>query len=352
MTGVGTLVWEAQPGEPDGPLRLAPVRRAALPADAGTTDVRVRFSALCGSDTSKLCSDSWGGPIPEGWVPGHEVVGIDDTTGNWVAVNPLVACDACAECVLGRIHLCPSLRRIGWDLPGGLAESVRVPVRNAVPLPAGAPDPVVFVLADPVAVALHGVRCGLQAPPSSGTSRLGVIGAGTLGICTAVVAARAGWDVLLTTRRPDHEARLRTLLAGTSVTVCPTAGLPAGACDAVVDAASGHSPAPLLQALEAVRDGGTVLVQNAYAPQVQLPTPVREVFRRSLTIRGSYSYCRANDCDDFRDALQLLDQDADSAWATALISTRYPLAWLPDALAALRPDAAGRPLKVLLTSRS
>ncbi|MDH6580317.1 alcohol dehydrogenase catalytic domain-containing protein [Kitasatospora sp. MAP5-34] len=351
MTGVDTLVWEARLDGTSRSPRLAPVRRAASATNAGTTEVRVRFSGLCGSDTGKLCSDAWCGPLPEGWVPGHEVVGIDTRTGTWVAVNPLVGCEGCAECALGRLHLCPGLRRVGWDLPGGLAESVRVPVRNAVPLTSGAADPAVFVLADPVAVALHGVRCGLPAPASSRAGRLGVIGAGTLGICTAVSAARSGWDVFLATRRPGQEERLRTLLADTGVTVCPESGLPAGTCDAVVDAASGHSAAPLLQALEAVRDGGTILVQNAYAPQVKLSTPLREVFRRSITLRGSYSHCRANNGDDFRDALQLLVQAADSAWATALTSTRYPLARLPDALAALHPDAAHRPPKVLLTFR-
>lgn len=350
MTGTSALVWEARSAGAGRSPRLTAVRRTALPADAGTTEVRVRFSGLCGSDTGKLCSDSWSGPLPERWVPGHEIVGIDTRTGTWVAVNPLAGCEGCADCALGRGHLCPDLRRVGWDLPGGLAESVRVPLRNAVPLPTGAVDPAVYVLADPVAVALHGVRCGLPAPAPSGIGRLGVIGAGTLGICTAVSAARAGWDVLLATRRPDQQEQLRALLVGTGVTVCPMPGLPARACEAVVDAASGQSSAPLLQALEGVRDGGTILVQNAYAPRVTLSVPLREVFRRSLTVRGSYSHCRADSRDDFQDALQFLAQAADSAWVTFLTSTRYPLSRLPDVLAALHPDSAHRPPKALLTS--
>lgn len=351
MTGTSTLVWEARLAGTSRSLRLAAMRRIALPADAGTTEVRVRFSGLCGSDTGKLVASSWCGPVPEGWVPGHEVVGIDTRSGTWAAVNPLVSCGSCAECALGRIHLCPGLRRVGWDLPGGLAESVRVPSGNAIPLPSGRADPAVFVLADQMAVALHGVRCGLHTPASSGAHRLGVIGAGPLGICTAVSAARAGWDVSIAARRPDQEERLRALLAGTGVAVCPASGLRAGTCDVVVDAASGHSAAPLLQALEAARDGGTILVQNAYAPQVRFPAPLREVFRRSLTVRGSYSHCRADNRDDFRDALQLLAQAAENAWVTALTSARYPLERLPDALAALHPDSAHRPPKVLLTAR-
>src|SRR5207244_10084077 len=83
-------------------------------------------------------------------------------------------------------------------------------------------------------------------------------------------------------------------------------------CDAVVDAASGGTDRSLQQALAAVRDGGTVLVQTAYRPDVALSTPLRDVFRRSITMRGSFSYCRTGGRDDFRDALCVLG--AASRW--------------------------------------
>ena len=350
MSARSDLVWEARSPGAGEPLRLTAVRRTVAPLES-FTEIRMRFSGLCGSDLCKLDAGSWAGSIPQGWVPGHEVVGIDTRTDRWVAVNPLVSCDRCAECAIGRIHLCTSLQRIGWDLPGGMAESLHVPPQSAVPLPPDTLDPVVFVLADPMAVALHGIRCGLPGPPADGTRRLGVIGAGTLGICTAVSAVHAGWEVCLATRTADQAGRLGAILAGTGISALPATDLASGSCDAVVDAASGRSDAPLLSALKAVRDGGTVLIQNAYAPQVALSVPLREVFRRSITLRGSYSHCRAAGGDDFRDAIRLLHESAGSRWVTALTATRYPLAWLPDALATLHPNVANRPIKVLLASR-
>ncbi|MGW3655176.1 zinc-dependent alcohol dehydrogenase [Streptomyces sp. NPDC005151] len=329
-------------------VRAGTLRRTAAPADTATPThdtvlIRTRYTALCGSDTAKLLP-GWHGPTPDPWFPGHEIVGVDPRNGDWVVVNPLVGCRACHECAKGRTQLCQGLRRIGWDLPGGLAESVRVPVSSVVRLPAGLADPAHGVLADPMAVALHGVRCGLRLRTSPG--RLGVIGTGPLGICTAVYAASVGWDVHVTARSAARREELSQALDGSGVMVHDK-NLPS--CDAVIDAASGHDDSPLLQAVESVRDGGTVVVQNAYAPPVTLSLPLRALFRRSITVRGSFSYCRADDRDDFGDALRLIARGG--AWAGALTRDRFPLLDLPQGLSALRRDAR-RPLKVLLTSNT
>ncbi|KUJ68701.1 hypothetical protein ACZ90_17655 [Streptomyces albus subsp. albus] len=325
--------WAVEGGE---------LRRHPAPVDtrltSDTTTVGIRFAGVCGSDVAKL-NHPWQGRLPEPWYPGHEIVGVDMGTGSWVAVDPLVPCRSCHYCDRGHVHLCPGLRRVGWDLPGGLADAVTVPRDNVVPLPHPR-DPAYGVLADPIAVALHGVRCGLGAP----LGRLGVIGGGVIGVCTAICAAEAGWDVHMLVREPSRSRQLTSVLD--SPIRLHATDLPP--CDVVVDAASGDSDAPLRQALSAVRDGGTVLVQNAYAPQVQLSVPLRDVFRRSITLRGSFSYCRANGHDDFRDAINLLARAGD--WAALMTRDRFPLGELPQGLAALRAEPRHRPFKVLLTS--
>jgi D-altritol 5-dehydrogenase len=73
----------------------------------------------------------------------------------------------------------------------------------------------------------------------------------------------------------------------------------------VVDAATGANPAPLDLALRLVRDGGAVVVQNAYHPGVRLPASLRGLFHRSIRLIGSFSYCR-REPDDFTLALDLL----------------------------------------------
>jgi threonine dehydrogenase-like Zn-dependent dehydrogenase len=306
----------------------------------GTAHVAVHYTGVCGSDVAKL-SYPWQGQLPEPWYPGHEIVGIDRETGGWVAVDPLVPCRSCRYCERGQVHFCPELRRVGWDLPGGLAHAVRVPRDNVVPLPA-LHDPAHGVLADPMAVALHGVRCGLPAA----TGRLGIIGGGVLGVCTAICAADAGWDVHMLIRKPCQLHQLSYVLP--SHISLHTGELPR--CDAVVDAASGGSDAPVRQALKAVRDGGTVLVQNAYAPQVVLSVALREIFRRSITLRGSFSYCRADGHDDFTDAVGIVAKGGD--WAALMTRDRFPLGDLPQGLRALKSGARHRPFKLLLTSHT
>ena len=104
--------------------------------------------------------------------------------------------------------------------------------------------------------------------------------------------------------------------------------------DVVVDAATGHNSQPLELALQLIRDGGTVVVQNAYEPGVLLQTPLRSVFRRSIRLVGSFSYCRRKDPDDLAEALDLVRRLPDIS--DCLTSERWPAVNLPEALDALR----------------
>jgi len=75
---------------------------------------------------------------------------------------------------------------VGHHRPGGWAELIVVPERNAVPLPAGIPFPHAAVLMCSSATALHALRRGRV----SGGDRVAVFGAGGLGM-SAVQLARA-----------------------------------------------------------------------------------------------------------------------------------------------------------------
>jgi threonine dehydrogenase-like Zn-dependent dehydrogenase len=277
----------------DGQLRLLDVDPS--PAGQDTVVVDVRYSGVCGSDIPKVL-DPQSFSLPNHWRPGHEVVGTDPT-GQWVAIDPLAGCGQCADCAAGDNHLCPDLKRLGWDLPGGFAEAVSVPLGQTHALPADL-DPLLAVLADPaVATAIHGLRRTPIQPPG----RLAVIGAGTVGLLAALYAAFAGWNV-----RVIHRAGKQPI-ASTFADVLTFQSHDAprrpSPFQAVVDAATGASSAPLVQAVSLVADGGTVVVLNAYAPGVTLSTPLRDIFRRSIRLVGSFSYCRRGEPNDFRAAL-------------------------------------------------
>ena len=324
-------------GVRDGALHWG---RSPRPAPArGETLVKVALAGVCGSDVAKLTKDR----IPDpgySWRPGHEIVGWDlrSHPERLVAVNPLVPCGRCDRCAVGHIDLCPELRMLGWALPGGFAEYVTVPVSGAVPLPDGL-DATHAVLADPTAVAVHGIRCGLgHLVPR----RLAVIGSGALAVAGAAYAASIGWDVTLIVRGDEkREALTGTLKASVAF------GAPGRHFDAVVDAASGHDDSPFTAALDLVRDGGVIVAQTSYHPGVRLSRDLREPIRRALTITGSFTYCRSDGHDDFAIALDLLA--ARPSWAARYVGDAYPLADLPQALAALSSGVAGRPFKAVLS---
>src|SRR5262249_34416780 len=140
------------------------------------------------------------------WQPGHEIVAHDVTAGPVsdepagppVTVNPLVYCRECARCRAGEVNLCASLRMVGWHLPGAFAEYLVVRRRTVVAVPPGLP-PDRAVLAEPTAVAVHGVRCGVHSRPPG---QLAVVGSGTLAVASAAYAASLGWRVSLLARDP------------------------------------------------------------------------------------------------------------------------------------------------------
>ncbi|OSC41852.1 alcohol dehydrogenase catalytic domain-containing protein [Mycobacterium decipiens] len=279
----------------DGELRLRTVDPPEPVDDEIVVDVR--YSGICGSDIAKILNPQHFS-LPTRWRPGHEVVGTDQT-GQWVAIDPLVACGHCADCAARSNHLCRDLKRLGWDMPGGFAEQVSVPLGQIHPLPSDL-DPRVATLADPAAVAIHGLRC----TPLHASGRLAVIGAGTVGLLTGLYAASAGWDVTVIHRngkRPAAAAFADMLTFQPEATASGPDHF-----QVVVDAASGATSTPLEQALRLVADGGSVVVVNAYAPAVTLRTPLRDIFRRSIQLIGSFSYCRRSEYGDFVAALGLL----------------------------------------------
>lgn len=216
--------WEIRVGE----LELREV--GSVHPREGETVVRVGYAGICGSDLPKLRRPN-GFVLPELWRPGHEIVGMDQN-GRVVAIDPLVPCGTCARCTDGATHLCFELRRLGWDLPGGLADQVVVPAANAPPLPDGL-DRLHAVLADPTAVAIHGLRCNPIGPPG----RLAVVGAGTVGLLTALYAHQQGWAVTVVHR--DERAPHATVADAVPAVFRSPAALIGETFGVVVDAATG-----------------------------------------------------------------------------------------------------------------
>jgi threonine dehydrogenase-like Zn-dependent dehydrogenase len=179
-----------------GPGRIgieeAPEPRLQSPTDA---IVRVTTAALCGSELPY-----YRGQLPrEGGGSGHEFAGTVVNAGDAVTrVNagqrvvsaPSVACGGCIYCMQGRLGLCERQQTFGRELPGALAELVRVPNADTMleKLPDDLPD-------DKAIFASHlltGVYAALTDAGLKAGDSVAVMGCGPAGLCSQLMARTMG----------------------------------------------------------------------------------------------------------------------------------------------------------------
>jgi threonine dehydrogenase-like Zn-dependent dehydrogenase len=158
----------------------------------------------------------------------------------------------------------------------------------------GAVDDRAGALVEPTAVAVHALARAQAAPGE----RMAVIGAGPIGMLTALAAREHGIDVVLVSRNPGRarsagQLGLRTVAPGESVAAF--GGDPPGA---VMECAGSGSAA--LLALELVAPLGRI-VMVGIAPEPFPLDPLPVVFKE-VDIRGAFTYRRR----DFDRAIELL----------------------------------------------
>ncbi|MDQ0028484.1 alcohol dehydrogenase catalytic domain-containing protein [Arthrobacter bambusae] len=144
---------------------------------AGEVLIRVKATAVCGSDLTALRGEQVVGTRPERLVPGHEVAGIVEAVGpgatsvavgDRVAVYLAIGCMKCENCRAGNLMLCPEVKILGFDVQGGDAELVVVPAVNCMRLP------------DEMSFAEGAVATDMFGTQYSAQDRLGVSGADTV----------------------------------------------------------------------------------------------------------------------------------------------------------------------------
>jgi 2-desacetyl-2-hydroxyethyl bacteriochlorophyllide A dehydrogenase len=299
------------------------IRVVVIPAPDGPgTRVRVRSAGICGSDLEMVRTGLAAGTL------GHEIAGVLDD-GTEVAIHPFVPCGTCAQCAAGRFNLCrdATATMLGVFTDGGMAEEIVVPEACIVPL---APGIAVAdaSLVEPLAVSLHACnRVGIQ--PGM---RVGVIGAGTIGLLSAAVARHLGADVAITAR---HDAQQRAAEA---------LGLTLGAprdCDVVFEAAGTASGFD--DAVRACKRTGTIaLVSTTWEP---ISISFLNAQMREVTIVPAFVYGEAHGAREFETAATL--SAAHPEIAPALITHRFSLDEAPRAFA-VATDRAHGAIKVVL----
>ena len=313
------------------------VRELAEP-EPGEGQVRVRVAAcgICGSDLHFLPSPA----IPAGTVMGHEFAGevdavgpgVDDfSVGDRVCVYPFRPVDR---------HDLDVAMTTGLGMGGGqgaYAEKVVAAQEMLWRLPEGMPLEQ-GALVEPLAVALHGLDMAGVEPEDS----CAVIGAGPIGIMTAVALRARGVEQVVVVEKNERRAeRMRGLgfdtvgLDGVHEAVIEKL---AGPPQVVLECA-GHPTAPNL-AIELVAPSGRVGLLGMLEEPVQISQLL--LMLKEAQLRASFAYRPAN----FTEAMELIA--AGRVPADELVTAREPLERAPALFGELTaPDTDH--VKVLLT---
>ena len=185
-------------------IRRIDVRDIPAPKLQRPEDVllRVVSAGVCGSDLHYYRTGRIGDQVVKfPWRVGHEFGAVVEAAGpqatgvkigQTVAVDPLVACGKCDQCRSGRSHTCRRQFFMGCpgEIEGCLAEYVVMPAHCCLPVPAGL-DAMDAALAEPFSICLHAVRQG-GLDKAAGALRVGVLGAGPIGLGVLAAVRAAG----------------------------------------------------------------------------------------------------------------------------------------------------------------
>lgn len=264
----------------------------------GEVEVSVEYAGICGSDMTGFLGHSPRRKPP--LVLGHELVGRLGN-GQRVVANPLISCGHCTACLSGCQNLCDSWRLLGMDrTQGTYAEFVSLPNTQLISIPEELPA-TRAILAEPLANVVHLFRLAAPLP----FFRLAIIGAGTMGALTLLLAQRIGArDILVADVNTERLEVMQQLGADHAAHVGTpegkdraVAGNPAG-FDLVVDASGAASARQL--AFDFCRPGGQVLFlgMGSQRSEIDFVTSIRKEHRVTM----SFAYTPV----DFQRAVHLL----------------------------------------------
>jgi threonine dehydrogenase-like Zn-dependent dehydrogenase len=197
-------------------------------------------------------------------------------------MNP---CGQCGMCADGACNLCADLDEVGFTRPGAFAEALCLPAASLRPLPPGLPGSEACLL-EPLCIALHAVE---RAPDLAGRA-VGVIGAGTVGLLVAQLAAANGAKSVVVA---DPLPSRRQVAGEFGLSAHPAAGDWAPELPDVVFEATGVA-AVYPDGLLATRPGGAYVLVGYSGDDTVMVQP-SAVMLRELTVYGVLSGYRQLD---------------------------------------------------------
>jgi threonine dehydrogenase-like Zn-dependent dehydrogenase len=322
---------------------------------------------VCGTDVHLHHGRLAGVPYP--LIPGHVSVGrlehirgtIHDIEGVPFREGDLVtfldvheSCNACYQCLVAKQSTrCPHRKVYGITygandgLLGGWSEQIWMkPGVKLVRIPEGL-DPEAFI----------GGGCGLVTAMHAidrAEIRLGqsvvVLGAGPVGQSVVALSALSGAGEIIVVGGPPDRLEFARSMGATQVigldvpaeerTERVRALTGGRGADVVIEAAGATEAVP--QALDAVRDGGRVVVVGQYTDHGTVPlNPHTQLNRKHVELRG----CWGSDYSHFHRAVEVAARNSSRVPWRAMVANRFDLAHCGDALEAVRNQSV---LKALI----
>ena len=222
---------------------------------------------------------------------GHEVSGTVVAAGEGAAlaagepviVNPYLACGRCVACRHGKPNCCVAIEVLGVHRDGAMCEQILLPAKNLYPANG-------LSLADAAAVEFlaigaHAVRRSLAAPGA----RALVIGAGPIGLGTAVFARIAGLEVTLLDMSAERLAFAEQQLGfagidGQGDVAAQVRTITGGDGFDIVFDATGNARS-MQSAFAHVAHGGTLVLVSVVKDDISFSDP--EFHKREMTLVGS-----------------------------------------------------------------
>ncbi len=258
--------------------------------------IDVAAVGICGSETHGIGAPGFRQPP---LIMGHEFAGtLPD--GTRVVVNPVIPCRTCIVCRSGQEQLCPQRVIIGIHRSGAFAERVVVPRSqvHAIPDRLGW---TAAALVEPVANGLH--AWDLAGRPTD--ARVGVIGAGPIGLAVVMAARADGVSVTIADLAPER----RVIAAREGA---DTVERLEGEFDVIVDAVG--APPTRRASVELLRPGGTAVWLGLADPDPAFDAMA--LIRHGKTVRGSFCYPDST----FARAIEVV-ADAQPEWADTFALT-------------------------------
>ncbi len=308
-----TLVYE-------GPKKVAVHDDYAIPElKSGEVRIKVTYCGICGSDIGIFL-----GTHPRAKAPlvlGHEFIGVIDDmkdckgnfkVGDRVSAYPLLSCGECFACKTGIPHVCQSLKLIGIDCDGGIAEYVNCSEDVIFKIEDEVSDKAAAVI-EPLAVVLRSLH---QAKFQAYDSTV-VVGAGPIGILTGILLKYSGASQVIISDVDEARLALCRELGMDAVNVKET-DLVAyvnektkGVGVDIVFECSGAAPAAM-QCVDLCRIHGTICMTGVhkYPHEVNL----RDLNFKEQTMVGTRVYT-------LREFEQAVEMTKDPVFAAALEKT-------------------------------